>query len=240
MLLSAGFHQIRSTQLQPPRPSLAASGRPLIGRSLSSAGKAPPLPRACGQTRWAADEGSARGWAERTQTGDRRTSPGTSFEDGGTDRDYGRCWQMLKTGVRVVCAHPRLSAGFVFVYGSTIVTLEVYHLLLCELSPALSMLIKVVDVDKEDQNTAWAQRGQGKTCYIDLRLNFVVCRMLWSPCSRVEPWLTDVGVSSKRGAGSVWWGLLLKECGFKKRSKSRLTDDKIVFFINLCTLCPNV
>lgn len=55
------------------------------------------------------------------------------------------------------------------------------------------MLIKVVDGDKEEQITAWAQRGQWKTCYIDLHLNFVVCRMLWSPCSRVEPWLTDVG-----------------------------------------------
>lgn len=36
----------------------------------------------------------------------------------------------------------------------------------------------------------------------------------------LESWaLTDrcgCGASSKWGAGSVWWGLLLKECGFKK------------------------
>lgn len=30
--------------------------------------------------------------------------PGTSFEDGGTDRDHGRCWQMREIGVRVARA----------------------------------------------------------------------------------------------------------------------------------------
>lgn len=35
--------------------------------------------------------------------------------------------------------------------------------------------------DKEDQNTARAQRGQGETCSLDLHWNCVVCRMLWSP-----------------------------------------------------------